>query len=242
LTSARFLSIEAVPMRGLYAIVDVATLTARGLDPLLFADAVLAAAPAALQLRAKDLPPRETLALLRALASRCHRAKVPLVANDRPDLAALAGCDMVHVGQDDMSIDRVRRLAPRLGIGVSTHTPEQLSRALAARPTYVAYGPVFETATKANPDAVVGMSGLREAHALTMLASTPLVAIGGVRLEHARDVAECAEAAAVVAGLLPPVAGVARGAVDLMREVTARSRAFQAALGRGGSVRAEAIA
>jgi thiamine-phosphate pyrophosphorylase len=217
-------------MRGLYAIVDVATLGARGLDPLLFADAILAAGPAALQLRAKELPPREVLALLRALAPRCHRAKVPLVANDRPDLASLAGCDMVHVGQQDMTIDLVRRLAPRLGVGVSTHTPEQLARALASRPTYVAYGPVFETTTKANPDAMVGMSGLRAAHAVATRACTPLVAIGGIRLEHAREIGTCAEAAAVITGLLPPVSASARGAIEAMRDVTARARAMHTAI------------
>src|SRR5579883_2868346 len=101
-------------MRGLYAIADLAALAARRIDPLAFADAVLAARPAALQLRAKEAPPRDTLALLRALAPRCHGAGVPLVANDRPDLAVLAGCDAVHVGQDDMPVDRVLRIAPGL--------------------------------------------------------------------------------------------------------------------------------
>src|SRR5215469_647022 len=137
-------------MRGLYAIVDVATLAARRVDPLAFADALLEAGPAALQLRAKELSSQETLALLRELAPMCHRARVPLVANDRPDLAILAGCDLVHVGQTVMPIDRVRRIAPGLGVGVSTHTLDQLDAALAARPSYVAFGPIFPTTTKAD--------------------------------------------------------------------------------------------
>src|SRR6516164_1745367 len=164
-------------MRGLYAIADVDTLDARGLDPVAFADAVLRASPAALQLRAKGVPAREALALLRELAPMCHRAGVPLVANDRPDLAILAGCDAVHVGQSDMPIDRVRRIAPGLGVGVSTHDLDQLDAALAARPLYVAYGPVFETTTKTNPDPVVGVGALRAARAHAVAAGVPLVGI-----------------------------------------------------------------
>ncbi len=78
-------------MHGFYAIVDAGALDRRNLDPLAFAEAVLSVSPAALQLRAKNVSARETLALLRALAPMCHRAGVKLVANDRPDLAILAG-------------------------------------------------------------------------------------------------------------------------------------------------------
>ena len=166
-------------MRGLYGIVDLGALATCGLDPVAFAGAVLRVRPAALQLRAKDMPSREVLALLRELAPMCHRAGVPLVANNWPDLALLAGCDMVHVGQTDMPIDRVRRITPGLGVGVSTHTLEQLDAALAARPAYVAFGPVFETLTKANPDPVVGVEGVRAARGRALAAGVPLVAIGG---------------------------------------------------------------
>lgn len=208
-------------MRGLYAIVDTGTLTARRLDPVAFSAAVLAVCPAALQLRAKDLPPREALALLRALAPMCHRAGVPLVANDRPDLAMLAGADLVHVGQSDMPVERVRRIAPGLRVGVSTHTLEQLDAALAAKPAYVAFGPVFETRSKANPDKVVGVALLRTAAARAAAAGVPLVAIGGITRERAREMLGAADAVAVIADLVPAVVGG-----DTMREVTARARAI----------------
>jgi thiamine-phosphate pyrophosphorylase len=214
-------------MRGLYAIVDVGALALRRVDPVAFADAVLRVRPAALQLRAKDLPARETLALLRELAPMCHRAGVFLVANDRPDLAILAGCDCVHVGQTDMPIERVRRIAPRLDVGVSTHNLEQLEAALAARPLYVAYGPVFETSTKKDPDPVVGVAGLRAAYARAAAAHIPLVGIGGITRERARELAGMVDAVAVIAELLPPVvvAGAAPPpAADVLREVTARAR------------------
>jgi len=212
-------------MQGLYAIADTGTLAARHVDPVAFTEAVLVARPCALQLRAKDLPPRETLALLRAIAPLCHRAGVPLVANDRPDLAVMAGCDIVHVGQTDMPIDRVRRIAPGLGVGVSTHTMEQLDAALRERPRYVAFGPVFDTTTKASPDPVVGVAGLREAARRAAAAGVPIVAIGGITLARAGELAGLGAAVAVISDLLP-----APGTPDWLRDVTARARAFQETL------------
>jgi thiamine-phosphate pyrophosphorylase len=215
-------------MHGLYAIVDAGALDQRNLDPVAFAEAVLAARPAALQLRAKNVSARETLALLRALAPMCHRTGVPLVANDRPDLAILAGCDLVHVGQDDMPIDRVRRIAPGLAIGVSTHTLEQLEAALAARPAYVAYGPVFATTSKLNPDPVVGVAGLGAAYARARAAGIPLVAIGGITFERARSLLAVTDAVAAIADLLPgkAPAEAPRAAADLYAEAETRARAL----------------
>ena len=215
-------------MHGLYAIVDAGALDQRNLDPLAFAEAVLSVSPAALQLRAKNVSARETLALLRALAPMCHHAGVRLVANDRPDLAILAGCDLVHVGQDDMPVDRIRRIAPGLGIGVSTHSLEQLDLALALRPDYVAFGPVFPTTTKKNPDPVVGVAGLSQAYARARAAGIPLVAIGGITYERARSIVAAADAVAAIADLLPPLVTAAgtRTTSEVLLEVAARARAL----------------
>jgi len=210
-------------MRGLYAIVDVGVLSGTGLEPLTFAKAILSARPAALQLRAKDLSARESLALLRALAPMCRAMHVPLVANDRPDLAALAGCDLVHLGQEDVPVELARRIAPGLGIGISTHTPAQLARALEAQPAYVAYGPVYPTTSKANPDPVVGLSALAEAARAAAVAHIPLVAIGGIDFSNAHEVASSADAAAVIRGL---VAGV-----HDLRQAADRARLLHEALG-----------
>jgi thiamine-phosphate pyrophosphorylase len=215
-------------MRGLYAIVDLGTLAARQLDPVAFAEAVLRARPAALQLRAKDTPSRETLALLRALAPMCHGAGVPLVANDRPDLAVFAGCDLVHIGQTDMPIEQVRRIAPRLGVGVSTHDLAQLDAALAARPSYVAFGPVYATTTKANPDPAVGLDAVRTASARAAAAGIPFVAIGGITRDRIRELVPLVDAVAVVSDLVPTVTGG-----EALREVTMRARAFQDAWSPG---------
>lgn len=214
-------------MRGLYAIADVETLAAFQCDPVAFAEAVLTVRPAALQLRAKETPARETLAMLRAIAPLCHRVGVPLVANDRPDLALLAGCDVVHVGQDDIPIDRVRRIAPGIGVGISTHDAAQLDTALAARPAYVALGPIFETRSKRNADPVVGLAALRQGHARALAAGIPLVAIGGITRERARSLVGAADSIAVIGELIPRAA-IDAGApmTEILEEVARRARAL----------------
>ena len=212
-------------MRGLYAILDVTFARAKQVEELALARALLAAEPCALQLRAKDLSAREVLELLRRLRPLCQRAGVPLVANDRVDLAALAGCDMVHVGQEDLPHDLVSRIAPSVAVGVSTHDLAQLERALAARPRYVAYGPVFATTTKRNPDPVVGLDDLRTAADLARRARIPLVAIGGITLERAPEVGRLTPVAAVIGDVL------AAGASE--SSITARARALGSASPRG---------
>ncbi len=219
-------------MRGLYPIVDVDSLRQlgnSGLGLVDFAASVLAASPSILQLRAKHSGARDTLELLRALRPLCTRAGTRLFANDRPDLAVLAKCDGVHVGQDDLPLPLVRQIAPGLLVGVSTHSPAQLQAALAERPDYVAFGPVFSTVSKERPDPSVGIDGLSEAHSLARTAGIPLVAIGGITLERAREIAARCELGAVIAELTRS----ARSA----RELAATARALHAAL--GGASRAQ---
>jgi thiamine-phosphate pyrophosphorylase len=188
-------------VKGLYPIIDVETLVARGIDPLLFAERVLVAEPPILQLRSKSGSARATLELLRKLVPRCRAAKTLLFANDRPDLAVLAGADGVHLGQDDLPPEAARRFAPQLGLGLSTHNFDELDRALAHQPTYVAFGPVFSTGSKHNPEPVVGLEALAEASRRARARGIPLVAIGGIDYERAREVARHAELGAVIAAL-----------------------------------------
>jgi len=192
--------LNGAAMRGLYAIVDVTTLRARGLPVVEFARAVVAAKPCALQLRAKDASPSETLNLLRAIRSVCREGGVPLFANDRVDLACLAGCDGVHVGQDDMPVPLARDIAKGLRIGVSTHDVVQVERALADEPDYVAFGPVYPTKSKANPDPVVGIDALAR---VVERCPMPVVAIGGIDAERAAEVGRVCPVAAVIGALVP---------------------------------------
>jgi len=193
-------------VRGLYPIVDLDSLESihdRPQRVLDFAERVLTARPPLLQLRAKHSGARETLELLRALRPLCTRAGTRLIANDRPDLALLAECDGVHLGQDDLPLGLARRIAPGLLVGVSTHTPAQLAAALAEKPDYVAYGPVFGTASKERPDPVVGVAGLARAYAAARVAGIPLVAIGGINLARAAQISGDCDLAACIAALLP---------------------------------------
>lgn len=210
-------------MKGLYAIVDTKLLAARGTDPVAYARAVLAARPAAIQLRAKDVGAREILAMLRALGPMCRQLGIPLVANDRADLAALAGCEAVHIGQEDLPYELVHRIAPQLAIGISTHNLEQLHKAVAVGPRYVAYGPIFETVSKLNADPVVGLEGLRQASLVARAAGVPLVAIGGITLSRVHELVEYADCCAIIGDLYLPGATLA--------DVTERARAFHEALG-----------
>ena len=194
------------PVRGLYPIVDVDSLSALGATPELiarFSERVLAARPSLLQLRAKTLGTGETLELLRLLRPMCTAAGTRLLANDRADLAVLAACDGVHIGQDDLPLSVVRLIAPGLIVGVSTHDLTQLSIALRERPDYVAFGPVFGTRSKARPDPEVGLERLAEAHALARAARIPLVAIGGIDLARAAEVRTRCDMAAVIGALHP---------------------------------------
>lgn len=189
--------------RGLYAVLDADAAARRGVPLLPFARAVLAARPAAAQLRAKHLSPRDTLALLRELSPAARAAGVPLFANDRPDLALLAGADGVHVGQGDLPLREVQALAPGLPVGVSTHTVGELQRALAERPDYVAFGPIWETASKEGAEPVVGTAALEDASREARRAGIPLVAIGGVDLARAPELARLGIAAAAISALFP---------------------------------------
>lgn len=201
-------------MRGLYAIVDIDALVARRLSPLSFAEAVLSARPPLLQLRNKTGSARDTLELLRALAPLCRRVGTRLFANDRPDLALLAGADGVHLGQSDLPIESARRVAPGLLVGLSTHSLPELEAALRERPSYVAFGPVFDTVSKRNPERVVGVDALAQAGERARAAGIPLVAIGGIDLERARLVAPHAELGAVIAALADDADAIAERAAS----------------------------
>lgn len=124
--------------------------------------------------------------ILRALDGYTAR----LILNDRADVARLVGAGGVHVGQEDLPVDAARAVGRRLGasdfwVGVSTHTLDQVREAETTSADYIAVGPVFPTTTKERPDAVIGTDFIRRARALT---TKPIVAIGGITVEHAAEV------------------------------------------------------
>jgi len=218
-------------MRGLYAIVDTAALDRRGFDIVAFTRAVLEARPAAIQLRDKSKSAWRHFELLNTLVPLAEVASVPFYANDRPDLALLAGAQGLHVGQDDLPVPLARALAKRagaaLGLGLSTHDEAQIERGIAVDADYLAIGPIFGTQNKDDAEAPLGLERLRAiaAHARALGYTRPLVAIGGITLETARAVGSIVDAAAVIGALLPEASGDAG-----LEEVTARARALHAAI------------
>jgi thiamine-phosphate pyrophosphorylase len=131
---------------------------------------------------------------------------VRLIMNDRADLCVAAGLDGVHIGQDDLSPESVRKIISSGNqggdrwLGVSTHNADQLREADLTSADYLAIGPVFATSSKQNPDPVVGLEGVRRARGLTR---KPLVAIGGITRANAASVIEAgADSVAVISDLL----------------------------------------
>jgi thiamine-phosphate pyrophosphorylase len=125
-----------------------------------------------------------------------------LIFNDRPDLALLAGFDGVHVGQGDVSAEEARKIVSATRwVGVSTNSAGQVMEADKTSCDYIAYGPIFPTASKANPNPTVGLAGLRAARALT---AKPLVAIGGITRKNCHSVLDAgADSLAVISDLFP---------------------------------------
>ncbi len=196
----------------IYPILDIATLqriSGDG-DEVAFAEraagAFFAAGVKILQLRAKDFAPQPLLKLAAAIkrARDAAASKCILILNDRPDLALLAGYDGCHLGQQDLSVGDenggARRILPRPKIiGLSTHNAAQIELANVSHADYLAIGPIFSTATKLNPEPVVGLEALSRLRALT---SKPLVAIGGITRANCRSVLDAGADSVAVIGAL----------------------------------------
>jgi thiamine-phosphate pyrophosphorylase len=135
------------------------------------------------------------------LAERAHQNQAAFLVNDRADVAALCGADGVHLGQEDLPPEKAQRLLGASSIiGYSTHNREQVIQAARLPVDYIAVGPIFPTATKQDPDPVVGVELIAEARRVT---GKPLVAIGGITLENApAALAAGASAVAVISDLL----------------------------------------
>ena len=188
-----------VELPRLYAIIDASCFP--GSAGLFFAAEELAAAGTTLlQYRNKQGSARQMLEDARNL-KRLVGTLVRLVMNDRADLALAAGFGGLHVGQDDLSPEASRRIiGPDQWLGVSTHNPGQIAEADKTDADYLAIGPVFATTSKANPDPVLGLEGVRRAREL---ARKPLVAIGGITRNNARSVIEAgADSVAVISDLI----------------------------------------
>ncbi len=153
------------------------------------------------QLREKNADTREFLAEARAVKAALEGTGVPLIINDRVDVALAAGADGVHLGQQDLPIADARRLVPQGWIiGVSAESVEDAVRAERDGADYVGASPVFATPTKTDTAPPLGLDGLR---AIRATVTIPVVAIGGIHAGNAHAVREAgADGLAVVSAIM----------------------------------------
>jgi thiamine-phosphate pyrophosphorylase len=184
-----------------YPILDTESLDRRAIALETAAAAFLEGGAGILQIRHKRHWSRGFFESARTVAQLCREAGAALVVNDRADFAMLLEAGL-HVGQDDLPPRDARQLmGPDASIGFSSHNVNQLCAGGGEPVDYVAYGPVFATASKLNPDPVTGVEEIRQCRSLI---EKPLVAIGGITQENALEVLRAgADSVAVIAGLLP---------------------------------------
>ncbi len=152
------------------------------------------------QLREKKSETRDFLQLAKKLKSVLQRYHVPLLINDRIDIALAAGADGVHIGQSDMPYSDARKLLGKDAIiGLSVETPEQLQQANTYDLDYIGMSPVFLTPTKSELTRALGIDGVR---AMTKSSVHPCVGIGGINKNNAGDVINAgADGIAVVSAI-----------------------------------------
>jgi thiamine-phosphate pyrophosphorylase len=209
----------------LYAIIDAALLKTSELS---FAEMMAESGVELLQYRHKRASSRELFEASQAISARLSRlanagAYEPhFIVNDRVDIAVLVKAQGVHVGQQDLSVEEARAVVgPERWVGVSTHSLEQLDAADKTHANYIAFGPIFPTSSKENPDSVVGLELLRQARERTR---KPLVAIGGITLERAADTFRAgADSLAVARDLLVSENPGARARLFLKEAARARA-------------------
>jgi len=179
----------------LYAIAD----SAFG-NPVVLARKLFDGGARLVQIRNKNASAREFFDQVVAVL-KFAPADSRVIVNDRADLALLSGAAGVHLGQTDLPPRQIRKiLSANQILGFSTHSLAQALEAEQLPVDYIAAGPVFPTSTKTDADPVIGLSGLRE---ICSRASRPVVAIGGITMENAREVFACgAVSVAVISDLL----------------------------------------
>ncbi|MDN3525418.1 thiamine phosphate synthase [Halomonas sabkhae] len=168
----------------LYLVTDPELCAERGLE-----DTVLAAVAGGVtlvQLRDKQAGDAELIPVARRLKAALAGSGVPLLINDRLEVALASGADGLHIGQDDGEVHEARAaLGPEAILGLSVQTHDQLARVDTTRLDYLGLGPVFATPSKQDHAAPLGFDGLA---ALAGASPLPTVAIGGLKAEHAAAV------------------------------------------------------
>jgi len=168
----------------LYVITD--TLIGKGRSHAEIARLAIAGGAGIIQLRDKACSQDNLIRAGREIAHIAEETGTLFIVNDLPDVALACGADGVHLGQDDLPVTAVRKMTSRqFVIGVSVSTPEEAKRAVSEGADYLAASPVFPTGSKPDACGFCGLTGIRSIRAITRL---PLIAIGGIGPENAREV------------------------------------------------------
>ena len=200
---------------GLYPIVDDTPRRRHELRSVL--SAILDAGAPVVQLRLKHTPDRESLELARWSVDRAHAAGALLIVNDRFDLAALAGADGVHLGADDVPVERIPpAIRDELLVGLSTHTLEQVEASRARPVDYIGFGPIFATGSKESEYTPRGIPLLAQA---AESAQVPVVAIGGIDTKRIAEVKRAGAAAAAVISAISEAESPLEATRALLREL-----------------------
>jgi thiamine-phosphate pyrophosphorylase len=169
-------------------------------DLLYVVDAAVRGGATCVQLREKKLSTRLFVERARALKMRLAPLNVPLIINDRLDVALVIEADGLHIGQDDLSAEDARRWLPNGIIGLSIESTGQLGDAMDAPVDYFGVSPVFATSSKSDAAPPLGLEGLRALRAMT---HRPLIGIGGIGPDNVSQVrAAGADGVAVISAVL----------------------------------------
>jgi len=139
-----------------------------------------------IQFRHKTGSTRELIRIAKEMSAICTQHNIPLIVNDRADVALAVGANGTHFGQDDMPVGIGRRiLTSETIIGASARTEEKILKAITEGADYIGYGPIYSTSSKADAEKPKGLDSL---HKMSQIAECPVIAIGGITLDTAADV------------------------------------------------------
>ncbi|NLN07408.1 MAG: thiamine phosphate synthase [Firmicutes bacterium] len=206
---------RSLPQTDIYGITCEAL--SRGRDNLTVVRELLAAGVKIIQYREKAKTIKEKYAECLAISKMCREAGALFVVNDDEDLALLTGAGAVHVGQDDLPADAVRKLVgPEVIVGVSAGSMEEARDAVARGADYLGVGPIYRTATKEDAGEAVGLALLQT---MSRTFTLPLVAIGGITPSNIKEVMRLGAACAAMISALV-------GAEDIAAAVRAARRSL----------------
>jgi len=171
-----------------------------------------------IQLREKDCCTREMIEMAQRLLSLCRAHDVPLIVNDRLDVALAVDADGVHVGQDDMPVPIARKLlGPNKILGVTAHTVEEALQAIEEGADYIGASPIFTTATKSDAGKPIGLEGLTE---ICKACYVPVVGISGINASNAEQVIRAGAAGVAVVSAIVNAEDVELAARELARIIS----------------------